>query len=181
MPSNGERASSWRNYRSRKLPLRYRAARLTLQGRTTLHSGRLANNAAAGEGSPKRGRLTLKSVTSSCCMPNRVVSPPTDLASFEAKPIGTVESTLPNLDSAPRQAGEGAPEAWLVFELERPDGLRCLQPGDAIIVLTWLERARPDVLSVPGGGTIRGRPGEASAPALLIAPTPYDSTHSHFP
>src|SRR5262249_61632324 len=105
-------------------------------------------------------------------MPHTVDYPPTDLASFEAKPIGTVESTLPNLDSAPRQAGEGAPEAWLVFELERPDGLRCLQPGDAIIVLTWLERARPDVLSVPGGGAVRRRPGEASARGLRIARDP---------
>src|SRR5262249_57469111 len=102
-------------------------------------------------------------------MPHTVDYPPTDLASFEAKPIGTVESTLPNLDSAPRQAGEGAPEAWLVFELERPDGLRCLQPGDAIIVLTWLERARPDVLSVPAARTIPRPPPEPSARPLLTS------------
>jgi hypothetical protein len=38
--------------------------------------------------------------------------------SFELRPIGTVESSLRELDAAPRQADEGAPAAWLVFEPE---------------------------------------------------------------
>src|SRR5215813_3822782 len=105
MPSNGERASSWRNYRSRKLLLRCLAARLTLQGRTTLHSGRLANNAAAGEGITQEG-FDPEIVTRNCCVPHTVDFAPTDLASFEAKPFDKVESALTNLDSAPRQAGE---------------------------------------------------------------------------
>ena len=38
------------------------------------------------------------------------------MTSFEVKAIGRVESPLTDLESAPRQADEGAPEAWLVFE-----------------------------------------------------------------
>jgi len=59
--------------------------------------------------------------------------------------------------SAPRQGDEGAPDAWLVFEpgvLEALDGLRV---GDEVMVLTWLDRARRDVL--------RGHPrGDPSRP-----------------
>ena len=75
---------------------------------------------------------------------------------FEVKPIGRVESSLTDLASAPRQADEGAPEAWLVFEPEVLEGLQSLQPGDQILLLTWLDRARRDVLSVhPRGDTSR--------------------------
>jgi tRNA-Thr(GGU) m(6)t(6)A37 methyltransferase TsaA len=79
---------------------------------------------------------------------------------FEVKAIGTVESMLTDLGSAPRQADEGAPEAWLVFEPEMLEGLRSIRPGDDVIVLTWLHRARRDVLSVhPRGDTSRPQEG----------------------
>jgi tRNA-Thr(GGU) m(6)t(6)A37 methyltransferase TsaA len=70
------------------------------------------------------------------------------VTSFEVKPIGRVESPLTDLESAPRQADEGAPEAWLVFKPEMLEGLRSIRPGDEVIVVTWLDRARRDVLSV---------------------------------
>jgi tRNA-Thr(GGU) m(6)t(6)A37 methyltransferase TsaA len=80
--------------------------------------------------------------------------------SFVVKAIGRVESSLTDLESAPRQADEGAPEAWLVFEAEVLEGLQELQVGDEVIVLTWLDRARRDVLSVhPRGDTSRPREG----------------------
>ena len=63
-------------------------------------------------------------------------------------PIGRIESSLTDPAMAPKQGDEGAPDAWLVFApavLEALDGIR---PGDEIIVLTWLDRARRDVLSV---------------------------------
>lgn len=76
--------------------------------------------------------------------------------SFDFKVIGRVESPLTDVESAPRQADEGAPEAWLVFETEVLEGLRGIAPGDEVIVLTWLHRARRDVLSVhPRGDTSR--------------------------
>jgi tRNA-Thr(GGU) m(6)t(6)A37 methyltransferase TsaA len=75
---------------------------------------------------------------------------------FELKPIGRVESSLIDLQSAPRQADEGAPEAWLVFDVEMAEGLRSLRAGDEVIVITWLHHARRDVLSVhPRGDAAR--------------------------
>ncbi|MDQ3948896.1 MAG: tRNA (N6-threonylcarbamoyladenosine(37)-N6)-methyltransferase TrmO [Gemmatimonadota bacterium] len=82
------------------------------------------------------------------------------MTSFEVKAIGTVESPLTDLASAPRQADEGAPEAWLVFEPEILEGLKSLRLGDEVIVITWLDRARRDVLSVhPRGDTSRAQEG----------------------
>jgi tRNA (Thr-GGU) A37 N-methylase len=64
------------------------------------------------------------------------------------RPIGWVESPLLDRESAPKQGDEGSPEAWLVFEPEVAEGLRDLQAGTDVIVLTWLDRARRDVLAV---------------------------------
>ncbi len=57
-------------------------------------------------------------------------------------------SALTDLAAAPKQGHEGAPEAWLEFEADVLDGLTDLRPGDRVIVLTWLDRARRDVLRV---------------------------------
>jgi tRNA-Thr(GGU) m(6)t(6)A37 methyltransferase TsaA len=76
------------------------------------------------------------------------------------KVIGKVESRLTDLDSAPRQADEGAPEAWLVFEPEVLEGLRNIRPGDEVVLITWLDRAQRDVLTVyPRGDTSRAQEG----------------------
>ena len=83
-----------------------------------------------------------------------------NVTTFELRPIGRVESTLTALDAAPRQADEGAPSAWLIFEEGVRDGLANLRPGDQLIVLTWLDRARREVLVVhPRGDTSRPREG----------------------
>lgn len=70
------------------------------------------------------------------------------MKSFEVKAIGSVESPLTDLASAPRQADEGAPEAWLVFDQDMLEGLRSIRRGDQVLVITWLNRASRDVLSV---------------------------------
>ena len=67
---------------------------------------------------------------------------------FRLRPIGWVESSLTDVTSAPKQGSEGAPEAWLVFGAGVLDGLADLRPGDRVLVLTWLHRARRDVLRV---------------------------------
>ena len=67
---------------------------------------------------------------------------------MELNPIGRVESPLTDPALAPKQGHEGAPDAWLVFEPGVLDGLDGLRPGDEVIVLTWLDRARRDVLRV---------------------------------
>jgi tRNA-Thr(GGU) m(6)t(6)A37 methyltransferase TsaA len=71
-----------------------------------------------------------------------------DNAAYELKPIGRVESPLVDRDSAPRQGDEGAPDAWLVLDPDMRSGIRDLREGTEIIVLTWLDRARRDVLVV---------------------------------
>src|SRR6185369_8043898 len=78
------------------------------------------------------------------------------MSRFEVDPIGRVESSLADLAAAPRQADEGAPPAWLVFDTSMRAGLASLQPGDEVLVLTWLDRARRDVLTVhPRGDASR--------------------------
>ena len=67
---------------------------------------------------------------------------------YELRPVATVRSTLTDLDAAPKQGHEGAPEAWLEFEDDVLDALDGLRAGDEIVVLTWLHRAQRDVLQV---------------------------------
>ena len=79
---------------------------------------------------------------------------------IELSPIGTVESPLTDRATAPKQGDEGAPEAWLVLRAEVAEGLDGIQPGDEVIVLTWLDRARRDVLRVhPRGDLTRAEQG----------------------
>jgi len=76
--------------------------------------------------------------------------------SVEVKVIGRVESPLKELASAPRQGDEGAPEAWLVFDADMLPALDGLCVGDEVIAVTWLHRARRDVLAVhPRGDASR--------------------------
>jgi tRNA-Thr(GGU) m(6)t(6)A37 methyltransferase TsaA len=76
------------------------------------------------------------------------------VATIGVRAIGRVESDLTDITVAPRQADEGAPEAWLVFEPEVLEGLRNLEVGDEVILITWLDRARRDVLSVHPRGDL---------------------------
>jgi tRNA-Thr(GGU) m(6)t(6)A37 methyltransferase TsaA len=74
------------------------------------------------------------------------------VASFEIRPIGRVESGLHDLKSAPKQADEGAPSAWLVFTPEVSPGLRGIHIGDEVVLITWLDRADRKVLTVHARG-----------------------------
>jgi tRNA-Thr(GGU) m(6)t(6)A37 methyltransferase TsaA len=75
---------------------------------------------------------------------------------MELAAIGRVESPLTERAAAPRQGDEGAPEATLVFAPEVAEGLEGIAAGDELLVLTWLDRARRDVLRVhPRGDAAR--------------------------
>jgi tRNA-Thr(GGU) m(6)t(6)A37 methyltransferase TsaA len=63
-------------------------------------------------------------------------------------PIGRVESPLEDPVLAPKQGHEGAPDAELVFDAAVREGLGDIRAGDRVIVITWLDRARRDVLRV---------------------------------
>ena len=68
--------------------------------------------------------------------------------SYTIRPIGYVESSLVDQGTAPKQGFEGAPDAWLVFDPEVAEGIRDLRVGADVFVVTWLDRARRDVLAV---------------------------------
>jgi tRNA-Thr(GGU) m(6)t(6)A37 methyltransferase TsaA len=67
---------------------------------------------------------------------------------YELQPIGWVESPLVDRAAAPKQGNEGSPDAWLVIDARFSEGLRGLEVGDHVLVLTWLDRTRRDVLVV---------------------------------
>jgi tRNA-Thr(GGU) m(6)t(6)A37 methyltransferase TsaA len=71
------------------------------------------------------------------------VSSPTEL-----RQVGTVESPLTDPASAPPQGDEGAPDAELAFEEDLLPALEGIEAGERLIVLTWLDRARREVLRV---------------------------------
>lgn len=60
--------------------------------------------------------------------------------------IGFIGSTLRDPTQAPRQGSEGAPDAWLVVHPPYERGLLGIGPGDELIVVTWLHRAKRETL-----------------------------------
>lgn len=66
----------------------------------------------------------------------------------QLRPIGVIRSILKTRGEAPKQGSEGAPDAWLELSPFAARGLDGLVAGNEIIVLTWLHRARRDVLKV---------------------------------
>jgi tRNA-Thr(GGU) m(6)t(6)A37 methyltransferase TsaA len=81
-------------------------------------------------------------------------------AEFEIRAVGRVSSSLTEMESAPRQGDEGAPEAWIEFEPEVLAGMAGIEPGDRLVILTWLDRADRDVLTVhPRGDASRAPAG----------------------
>lgn len=59
-----------------------------------------------------------------------------------------VRSSIRQRSEAPKQGSEGAPDAWLEVNSLVAEALDGLAAGDEIIVVTWLHKARRDVLKV---------------------------------
>ena len=70
------------------------------------------------------------------------------MTAIDPQPIGVVRSPLTDPADAPKQGFEGAPEATIVLEARVLDALDGVVAGDELIVVTWLDRARRDVLRV---------------------------------
>jgi tRNA-Thr(GGU) m(6)t(6)A37 methyltransferase TsaA len=66
----------------------------------------------------------------------------------ELRPIGVLRSELRSRSAAPKQGGEGAPDAWLDVEPWAAAALDGVAVGDALIVITWFHQAKRDVLRV---------------------------------
>ena len=76
---------------------------------------------------------------------------------YELQPVGWVESQLIDRSAAPKQGDEGAPIARIVFEPTYREAARDLQPGDEVLVLTWLHLSDRPTLTVHPRGD-RSRP-----------------------
>ena len=74
---------------------------------------------------------------------------------YLVRPIGVVRSSLHAIADAPNQAFEGAPEARLEIDSALTDALHLLEPGDELIVLTWLHLADRNVLQTHPTGSER--------------------------
>jgi tRNA-Thr(GGU) m(6)t(6)A37 methyltransferase TsaA len=70
-------------------------------------------------------------------------------------PIGFIRSPLQDRAEAPRQGGEGAPDAWLEVNAAVAEGLEGIGVGDEMIVITWLHESRRDVLKLHPRGDKR--------------------------
>jgi tRNA-Thr(GGU) m(6)t(6)A37 methyltransferase TsaA len=67
--------------------------------------------------------------------------------SHAVRPVGCVRSSLVDRAAAPKQADEGAPPARIEIDPAFAAALDGLAPGADVLVLTWLDRARRDVLT----------------------------------
>jgi tRNA-Thr(GGU) m(6)t(6)A37 methyltransferase TsaA len=66
----------------------------------------------------------------------------------ELRPIGVIWSVIKKRSEAPKQGSEGAPDAWLEMSASVAEGLDGIKAGDEVLVITWLHKARRDVLKV---------------------------------
>jgi tRNA-Thr(GGU) m(6)t(6)A37 methyltransferase TsaA len=86
--------------------------------------------------------------------------------------IGVVRSALRAKEEAPNQAFQGAPPAVLEIEPAFADALHRVEPGDELVVLTWLHLADRSVLqthpqddeTIPLTGVFRTRSSERPNP-----------------
>lgn len=73
---------------------------------------------------------------------------PPEHRTYGLRPIGVVRSPLTSRKGAPRQGGEGAPDAWVEIEPWARDAMSGISVGDSLVVVTWLHEARRDTLQV---------------------------------
>jgi hypothetical protein len=67
---------------------------------------------------------------------------------LQLRPVGVIRSILKTRREAPKQGSEGAPDAWLEVNSFAAQALDGISTGDNVIVVTWLHRAKRDVLKV---------------------------------
>jgi tRNA-Thr(GGU) m(6)t(6)A37 methyltransferase TsaA len=62
--------------------------------------------------------------------------------------IGVVRSPLTRRADAPRQGGEGAPDATIALDPAYAEALEGIRVGDRLVLVTWLHEADRSVLQV---------------------------------
>jgi tRNA-Thr(GGU) m(6)t(6)A37 methyltransferase TsaA len=83
---------------------------------------------------------------------------------FRINPIGFVRSDLKRREDAPRQGREDAPNALIEVLPSYRKALHRMQPGDEIIIISWLHHARRNIMEVHPRG-------EASRPLTGVFST----------
>ncbi len=73
---------------------------------------------------------------------------------YEVHPIGQVMSPLREPADAPKQGSEVTDLAWIVLDEAMQEGIRDVEVGSELVVLTWLHRSRRDVLVVHPRGEV---------------------------
>jgi tRNA-Thr(GGU) m(6)t(6)A37 methyltransferase TsaA len=73
---------------------------------------------------------------------------------MELHTIGIVHSPLTDQGAAPKQGDEGSPRATIAIDPQFAAGLEGIAKGEELLVLTWLDRAERDVLSVRPRGDL---------------------------
>lgn len=71
-----------------------------------------------------------------------------ELKFFSIKPIGFIRSEIKKREDAPMFYTEGAPDAIIDLLPEYSKGLYRMKAGDEIIIITWLHKAKREVLKV---------------------------------
>jgi tRNA-Thr(GGU) m(6)t(6)A37 methyltransferase TsaA len=67
---------------------------------------------------------------------------------YSLRPVGFIHSPLQNREDAPKLGSEGAPDAWLEMSPQVAEGLQGIAAGDEVVLVTWLHKARRDILKV---------------------------------
>ena len=79
------------------------------------------------------------------------------MTSISLRVIGVIRSEITTPEEAPRFYTAGAPDAFLELRPRYRPGIRRIEVGDELIVITWLHQARRDVLETHPRGD-RSRP-----------------------
>src|SRR5262245_18875886 len=72
----------------------------------------------------------------------------TSTASYLLRPVGFVRSRFTAREEAPKQGSEGAPEAWVDIDPAFAEALDGIDPGQKLVLVTWLHQGHRDVLRV---------------------------------
>jgi tRNA-Thr(GGU) m(6)t(6)A37 methyltransferase TsaA len=67
---------------------------------------------------------------------------------YTVSPIGIVRSSIKRREDAPMQPDEGTPGAWIEIDPSFADALHGIEPGQQIVLITFLHQAQRDVLQV---------------------------------
>jgi tRNA-Thr(GGU) m(6)t(6)A37 methyltransferase TsaA len=69
-------------------------------------------------------------------------------STYFLEPVGVIRSSLRSVAAAPKQGSEGAPSAWIELDPHYAAAVQGLNPGNRLLLLTWLHEARRDLLQV---------------------------------